>query len=330
MAVTDPGQKNPAGRPKGGAGTLDPISASGRKMLQGYATTFREVLRPALGQFSETPPTVQWGTPEMVSVTNLESKLSGQCLCLATSFSKGLAGTAAVCFPIESAVFLLKVIGVGGDEIDETQQQVIADTIGLTLEQAHDRLSKEWGKSIESSPLQPSLGLMGSSPFVEGLGGETEIIVLGFNVVGLGEADIGFSLLFSIRMFESMGKAIPGGEGTMDDTLAHISVARPAEFDTLSPMSAQEEPRNLGLLMDIPLEVRVELGRTTMRIHDVLELGNGSVVELERLAGEPVDLMINGNLFARGEVVVIDENFGIRITDIVNIADRLEALKKGQ
>ncbi len=112
-----------------------------------------------------------------------------------------------------------------------------------------------------------------------------------------------------------------------DQTLPPAKVARPAEFEDLIPAGSDEEPRNLGLLLDIPLEVRVELGRSKLRIQDVLELGNGSVVELDRLAGEPVDLLVNGKLFAKGEVVVIDENFGIRITEIVNITERLEALK---
>jgi flagellar motor switch protein FliN/FliY len=84
---------------------------------------------------------------------------------------------------------------------------------------------------------------------------------------------------------------------------------------------------NLELILDISIEVKVELGRTHRKIKDVLELGPGSVVELERLAGEPVDVLVNDKLFAKGEVVVIDENFGVRITDILSIQERIEALK---
>ncbi len=84
---------------------------------------------------------------------------------------------------------------------------------------------------------------------------------------------------------------------------------------------------NLELILDISVEVKVELGRTQRKIKDVLELGPGSVVELERLAGEPVDILVNDKLFAKGEVVVIDENFGVRITDILSIQERIEALK---
>ena len=73
----------------------------------------------------------------------------------------------------------------------------------------------------------------------------------------------------------------------------------------------------MDLIMDVPLEVTVELGRARMRIREILNLSGGSVVELDKLAGEPVDVLVNGQLIAKGEVVVIDENFGIKITDLV-------------
>ncbi len=84
---------------------------------------------------------------------------------------------------------------------------------------------------------------------------------------------------------------------------------------------------NLDLILDISVEVKVELGKTARKIKEVLEMGPGSVVELDRLAGEPVDILVNDKLFAKGEVVVIDENFGVRITDILSIQERIEALK---
>jgi flagellar motor switch protein FliN/FliY len=80
------------------------------------------------------------------------------------------------------------------------------------------------------------------------------------------------------------------------------------------------------MLLDVPLRVTVELGRTRMKIRDVLSLVPGSIVELEKLAGEPVDILVNGKEIARGEVVVIDEEFGVRITDIASRAKRLKKL----
>ena len=74
---------------------------------------------------------------------------------------------------------------------------------------------------------------------------------------------------------------------------------------------------NIGLLMDVPLKLTVELGRTTKLVKEILALAPGSVVELDKLAGEPVDIVVNNRLIARGEVVVVEENFGVRVTEIV-------------
>jgi flagellar motor switch protein FliN/FliY len=71
--------------------------------------------------------------------------------------------------------------------------------------------------------------------------------------------------------------------------------------------------------MDVPLEISVELGRVKMMVRDVLELGSGAIIEIDKAAGEPVDVMVNGTLVARGEVVVIEDNFGVRITEIVSV-----------
>lgn len=87
-------------------------------------------------------------------------------------------------------------------------------------------------------------------------------------------------------------------------------------------------PPGMELLFDVPLDVSVELGRVRMLIKDVLELAPGSVVELDRVAGEPVDLMVNGRLIAKGEVVVVEDNFGIRVTEIMSPADRISGLGK--
>lgn len=103
---------------------------------------------------------------------------------------------------------------------------------------------------------------------------------------------------------------------------------RPVEFASFDhqPNVFGEENKNLDLVMDVTLNLTVELGKTELSIKDVLELTRGSVIELDRVAGEPVDLMANGKLIAKGEVVVIEDNFGLRITSIVSPADRLRGL----
>lgn len=103
---------------------------------------------------------------------------------------------------------------------------------------------------------------------------------------------------------------------------------QPVQFGNLQSGSySQTDDTNLNLLLDIPLKVTVELGRTNKVIKDILELSQGSIIELDKLAGEPVDILVNNKLIAKGEVVVIDENFGVRVTDIVNQWERIQKLQ---
>lgn len=91
--------------------------------------------------------------------------------------------------------------------------------------------------------------------------------------------------------------------------------------------STQSEPNNLNMLLDIPLQVTVELGRTKRIVKEILEISQGSIIELDKLAGEPVDILVNNKLIAVGEVVVIDENFGVRVTDVLSTAERISKLR---
>ncbi|MDR1885544.1 MAG: flagellar motor switch protein FliN [Synergistaceae bacterium] len=101
---------------------------------------------------------------------------------------------------------------------------------------------------------------------------------------------------------------------------------RPVEFAQLGGSDFAGSPGNIDLIVDIPVRVTVELGRTRKTIGEVLALGPGSVVELNKMAGEPVDVLVNGKLIARGEVVVIDESFGIRVTEVVSRAERIRSM----
>ena len=103
---------------------------------------------------------------------------------------------------------------------------------------------------------------------------------------------------------------------------------RGVQFSDFNGMPSMEtgENSNIKLLMDVNMELTVELGRTKKSIKDILGMGEGTVIELDKLAGEPVDVLVNGQLIAKGEVVVIDENFGVRVTEIVDPMERLREL----
>lgn len=105
-------------------------------------------------------------------------------------------------------------------------------------------------------------------------------------------------------------------------------VATPAPFQNLYPdAETGGNPNNIDMILDIPVSLSVELGRTKIQIRNLLQLAQGSVVELDRLAGEPMDVLVNGTLIAQGEVVVVNEKFGIRLTDIVSPSERVKKLR---
>ncbi len=99
-----------------------------------------------------------------------------------------------------------------------------------------------------------------------------------------------------------------------------------AQFPTMEKGQGPKTMKDLDFLLDIPLEISVELGRTKILINDLLQLGQGSVIELTKLAGEPLEILINQKLVARGEAVVVNEKFGVRITDIISPMERVKQL----
>ena len=102
---------------------------------------------------------------------------------------------------------------------------------------------------------------------------------------------------------------------------------QPVQYQTFDSDQWTAEKESIELIMDVPLEITVELGRTKKLIKDILEFGPGTILELDKLAGEPVDILVNGKYIAKGEVVVIDESFGVRITDIVSASKRLSKIQ---
>ncbi|GHU26357.1 flagellar motor switch protein FliN [Spirochaetia bacterium] len=119
-----------------------------------------------------------------------------------------------------------------------------------------------------------------------------------------------------------MGRPNMGGSQNM----AQSTNVQSVQFPNLVPRSIPQEQGNIGLIVDVFMEMTVELGRTKKLIKEILQMGEGTIIELDKLAGEPVDILVNHKLIAKGEVVVIDENFGVRVTEIVSPTERMSEL----
>jgi len=131
---------------------------------------------------------------------------------------------------------------------------------------------------------------------------------------------------------DDSGTAIDSDDAATEDDQVQASGKdyEPAEFDdTTSKTDSKSRPgdTNLDVILDIPVTLSMEVGRTRVSIQDLLQLAKGSVVELDRVAGEPLDVLVNGTLVARGEVVVVNDKFGVRLNDVISPADRVHMLK---
>ncbi|HWH75374.1 MAG TPA: flagellar motor switch protein FliN [Methylibium sp.] len=113
------------------------------------------------------------------------------------------------------------------------------------------------------------------------------------------------------------------------EVVAPAEQVAPAAFANFAPSGATGAGNDINMILDIPVQLTVELGRTRIPIKHILQLAQGSVVELEAMAGEPMDVLVNGYLIAQGEVVVVNDKFGIRLTDIVTPSERMRRLSRG-
>ena len=124
----------------------------------------------------------------------------------------------------------------------------------------------------------------------------------------------------------ALAEATPAPAGGMQTQAEQVA---PASFTNFAPTSGTTAGNDINMILDIPVQLTVELGRTRIPIKHILQLAQGSVVELEAMAGEPMDVLVNGYLIAQGEVVVVNDKFGIRLTDIVTPSERMRRLSRG-
>ena len=137
------------------------------------------------------------------------------------------------------------------------------------------------------------------------------------------EAQMAAAMEQDSKIDEGMFDSLPDD----GDSSASAVPVMDVSFGQLAPSDEAVSKDNIDRLMDIGLNLSVELGRKEMKIQEILGLGPGKIIELDKLAGEPVDLLVNGKLLAKGEVVVVDENFGVRITELIEPVDRIKMLK---
>ncbi len=266
------------------------------------------------------------------SPQSIVEKISGVTVLSSFAYEGGLTGKSLLLYP-EIAACKIGGTMVGEPEAAEFSDMVmdafkeVCNTIGGNLNTA---LSGEVGRSVTLANPALEVGEITPEILEQKLGKSDRYGFITYSLsIGSGEKSDCWQI-FSDPLLTSMKALVapaPSPKAPATQAPPPGPQAAPVEFEPLAQdLNQKIAPPNLDLIMDIALEIRVELGRTNMKIRDVLNLGSGSVVELDKLAGEPVDLLVNEVIFAKGEVVVIDENFGVRITEILTLQERIKTL----
>lgn len=301
-------------------------------------------------------------TPRVSCITmkNLISECEIPKVAADIRFKEGLMGSNLLMVDVTDASIIADLMmggdGTGGSgQLTELEMSAVAEAMNQMIGSASTAMATMLGKPIDILP--PSVSLWDANEDIkyEGMEKEGTICKISFNmeVEGLIKSEI--MQIFSLDMVEEISRIMMGDTNESQEpvyeeptpepepvyvpqevhttdtqvksvpTQENVTVSKPV-FSQLTPKNDVPSPRNLDLIMDVPLEFSVVLGRAKKTIKEVLALGNGSVVELTKLADEPLEIYVNGKLIAHGEVVVINESFGIRITNILSKEQRVKNL----
>jgi len=273
---------------------------------------------------------------EVKSESGVRNDFGRQYVQVAMDFTGGLSGRNLVLFNVADAGIISSLMmgddsGAPPPEMSEAHLSTIQEFVNQMLSSCATQFAEKLGRGVGTAPPEVSIA-RSSADLAMPYGNELVKVTYNISIENLVNSK--FYHIMEASVGSDLARTSMSGGGMMQQQYQAPQPARqqqvvgqvgisPVKFPPLGEGMAPGVGPNINLLLDVKLTLTVELGRTTMLVKDILGLGEGSIIELDKLAGEPVDLLVNGKLIARGEVVVIDENFGVRVTDIVSPAERL-------
>lgn len=294
-----------------------------------------------LGALVGRSVTIAAPTVQLMTDAALRAEFKAPSAVVSVTYTEGLEGSSVLVLRVPDAAVVADVMmggeGTPADALDEMQSSAVTEAMNQMMGGAASAMADLVGRRVQISA--PGLEILDLAD--QGVGALAEpgglLVRISFPLQVEGLLDttlmqimpVGFARLLLDNIAKEARSATAGAD---DDRhlrsvpVATPPVAQPVTFPPLDEGADAPGAGDIGLLLDVPLQVTVELGRTQLRIRNVLELVPGSIVELDKLAGEPVDVLVNGKQIARGEVVVIDEEFGVRITDVASQAKRLHGI----
>lgn len=267
---------------------------------------FRSIFEQSLASFLERQVPVSTRGPEAFEFKDMKSTLPGEVVLAALTATEGGPGRTLFVLSKESAGIIADLLLMGDGKATfsyEEHLEPMRDLFKEVMAAFCSELSLEIGHRVAFEEVKVTLVDLTPADFV-GTGWISNRME-----IGLAPQHVMYRIV-SGEFFET---CFP--ESNVHTETPEISIP------TGDDGSFAEAQKEMGLVLDIELPISIELGRTAMLIRDIVKLAPGSIVELDKLSGEPVDLLVNGKMFARGEVVVVDENFAIRITELVTPAE---------
>ncbi len=322
--------------PSSGGG-LSPLE---RDSLADLINQSMGAVAPSLGAYVGKTVKITNAYVEVKSSNAVRADFNRQYVQVGMDFTGSLRGRNLILFGMNEAGIIASLMmgddsGSPPSELSEAHQSTLQEFVSQMLSSCATQFADRKGGSVGTTP--PAISISSGSAELQ-LPAGAELVKITYNINIENLVNSKFYHVMDIGLASELVRAAPsGGGGGMQtqfapqqqmasQSIGAVGVS-PVKFPPLGEGLPAGLGPNINLLLDVRLTLTVELGRTTMLVKDILGLGEGSIIELDKLAGEPVDLLVNGKLIARGEVVVIDENFGVRVTDIVSPAERIERVQ---
>ncbi|NUM40561.1 MAG: flagellar motor switch protein FliN, partial [Leptospiraceae bacterium] len=322
-----------------GGGGSDALSPVDRDIIAELIGSAFSMAGNTLGTILSKNVRISSPNSETKTPAELKAELGSNSICMYSDLSGSFSGRVAFIMSIDNASKIINVMmgGMSTGEMDEAQIQTLKDSLSPIIGTVTAQTGLKLNASVNGTPANISV-VKTPSDLILPDGATLIRTSLNVSIDGIPSFKVHYLLslstandMLTISKRGGVNKQQDSGTGGMNinmnpgagQSLSQLGI-KSVGFPSLSTAGSPSGATNLNLLMDVQMALTVELGRTKMYIKDILGLGEGSIIELDKLAGEPVDLLVNGKLIAKGEVVVIDENFGVRVTDIVSPTDRIK------
>lgn len=327
---------------------IDALGEIGNISFGSSATALSELLRH---KTEITTPAVS-----VITCEELAMEFTNPYVSVKVNYIEGIIGENVLIIDMKDAAIIANLmmggdgLNVSADNIGEMELSAVQEAMNQMMGKSATSMSMIFNKRVDISPPETMLLDINNNQGTENLPGDEPLVKISFQlkigdlidseVMMLLKADFAKELvdnLLNQSIPEPAQKPVPQQE-TKSVQPTHkpevrqagktvVPSVQPAIFSDFPTGPISEGENSLDLLYDIPLQISVELGRTKRSVQEILELRNGSIIELDRLAGEHVDILVNDKLIAKGEVVVIEENFGVRVTDIISPKDRMKKIR---